>query len=410
MSDNSMKILIVDDSTNKIKDIYNVLLTFDCITESNIDYCNDVMNAKTRLRLNKYDLLILDVNMPEEITSDSSEQSGFAFIDEIIKTDLFMTPSDICILTEYDNLKDEYIAKKLDYYFPIITYSATSKEWENRLKARVDYMIKCHNNFSNKKMNFDIALITAVQVETNAIKKAFGNWEKFNVLNDPTIYHATFLNKGERSLSIVLAEQATMGMVSAAALSTKMLINFNPKYLIMSGIAAGIGRYNYGDILFPKYVYDYSSGKYITEGENHDLIGFEPDPKYCSLNQSIFEKSKQDFSDVLYNIKKNYEGEKPTGDLMLIPDGLFACGSSVVANKEYIDKMIRPHSRKITGLDMESYGVFFACECLNSVCKPICIKSICDFANSEKSDDYQKYAAYTSANFVKYFIEKELDI
>jgi hypothetical protein len=28
------------------------------------------------------------------------------------------------------------------------------------------------------------------------------------------------------------------------------------------------------------------------------------------------------------------------------------------------------------------------------------VKSICDFGDKEKTDEYQRYAAYTSANFV----------
>lgn len=407
-----MKILIVDDSINKIKDIYNVLLSVDGVTESDIDHCNDVMNARAKLRSQIVDLLILDLNMPEEITMDSSEQSGFSFINEIIKTDLYNVPNDICILTEYFQLQDEYNKKKFDYYFPIITYNTTSQEWENRLKARVNYLLKYHLHFFKNNINFDIALITAVQVETNAVKKAFGRWEKIKMPNDPTLYYKTSIDNGKCKISIVLAEQPSMGMIAASALSTKMLLHFNPKYIIMPGIAAGIGKYNFGDIMFPKYVYDYSSGKYVSKNneEKKELLDFEPDPKYCSLNQSVFEKSKQDFSDILFRIKKDYDGDKPSMDLALIPDGTIACGSAVVANREIVDTLIKSHARKVTGLDMESYGVFFACESLNSNCKPICIKSVCDFANSEKLDDYQKYAAYTSANFVKYFIENELDL
>ena len=407
-----MKILIVDDSVNKIKNIYKVLLSVDGIKEADIEHCNDVMSAKAKLNSKKFDLLILDLNMPEYIAMDSSEQSGFSFIDDIIGSNLYNIPNDICILTEYSQLKQEYKKKNYDYYFPIITYNETSQEWETRLKARANYILQYHRGFFKGKVSFDIALITAVNVETTAVKKTFGNWNKTTLPNDPTIYYTTTIIKGAEEVSIVLAEQSSMGMVAASALATKIIMHFNPKYLIMPGIAAGIGDYHYGDIMFPKFVYDYSSGKYIKPQNEGDqgVIGFEPDPKYCSLDQRIFEKSKQDFSDVLYNIKKEYEGIKPNEDLKLIPAGTIACGSAVVANSEIVDKLIKSHARKVTGLDMESYGVFFACECMNSICKPLCIKSVCDFANSEKSDDYQKYAAYTSASFVKYFIENELEL
>jgi nucleoside phosphorylase len=58
---------------------------------------------------------------------------------------------------------------------------------------------------------------------------------------------------------------------------------------------------------------------------------------------------------------------------------------------------------------MESYSVFYAAQ--NSTDpkpKAIVIKSICDFADSEKSDKYQKFAAYTSSQFAKYLYEKHL--
>ena len=36
------------------------------------------------------------------------------------------------------------------------------------------------------------------------------------------------------------------------------------------------------------------------------------------------------------------------------------------------------------------------------------IKSVCDYADEEKSDQYQKFAAYTSAQFAKLLYEKHL--
>ena len=41
--------------------------------------------------------------------------------------------------------------------------------------------------------------------------------------------------------------------------------------------------------------------------------------------------------------------------------------------------------------------------------KAIIAKSVCDFADSRKSDKYQKFAAFTSCQFVKLMIDKILD-
>jgi len=60
---------------------------------------------------------------------------------------------------------------------------------------------------------------------------------------------------------------------------------------------------------------------------------------------------------------------------------------------------------------MESYSVAYSAQ--NSKQpqpKAIIIKSICDFADNEKSDQYQKFAAYTSSGYAKYLLENHLPL
>lgn len=81
-----------------------------------------------------------------------------------------------------------------------------------------------------------------------------------------------------------------------------------------------------------------------------------------------------------------------------------------VANENVVRELITTHSRNTVGLDMESYGVFYSANNINEQRTiPICIKSICDFANNQKNDTFQNYAAYTSAEFAKYLILNQLD-
>ena len=76
-----------------------------------------------------------------------------------------------------------------------------------------------------------------------------------------------------------------------------------------------------------------------------------------------------------------------------------------------INKQIHTVFRETIGLDMEAYGVVYAAQ--NATAprpKALVIKSVCDYANNEKSDQYQKFAAYTSCEFAKLLIEKFLPI
>jgi len=58
---------------------------------------------------------------------------------------------------------------------------------------------------------------------------------------------------------------------------------------------------------------------------------------------------------------------------------------------------------------MEIFGVFYSANNgFNPKPKPMAIKSVCDFSDKEKADNYQKYAAFTSAQFMYDFILTEL--
>ena len=60
-------------------------------------------------------------------------------------------------------------------------------------------------------------------------------------------------------------------------------------------------------------------------------------------------------------------------------------------------------------IEMEIYGMMLAAESLPDP-QPISIafKSVCDYADPNKNDKWQKYAAYTSATFVYEFIKEHL--
>ena len=88
-----------------------------------------------------------------------------------------------------------------------------------------------------------------------------------------------------------------------------------------------------------------------------------------------------------------------------------ACGSAVVANREIVEKQVLPLMPLTSGLDMESYSIAFAAAgCREPRPKALVVKSICDFADSRKSDQYQKFAAYTSSRYVRYLLDHHLPL
>lgn len=399
-----MKILIVDDESSKLKAIRQKLTEVTNFNSINIIHVLDLQQAKAILCSEYIDLLILDLNLPYILGEETDEHAGMNFIDEIIYTDSIIKPREIIIFTAFDELKEQFTIEN-KYSFLVLKYNESNEEWSNKLISRVEFLnISKTNHTSNIviEQDYDVAIITAVKTETEAVKKLTTHWDTIKFINDSTYYYSAMF--GDKR--VITAQQSEMGMSAASLLSSKLIYNFQPKYLIMVGIAAGIdSEHNFGDIIVPTEVWVYSNGKYIinTSGEED----FIPDPKSIPINPEIRELLQKDFDSVLYNIKKNYENAAPN-ELKIIT-GPMACGTAVVANKEIVNKFITNHFRKTIGLDMESYGVFYAAHNLNNQQTiPIIIKSICDFADNQKDDNYQKYAAYTSAKFAQYLIESEL--
>ncbi len=407
-----MKILLVDDESRKLKRLKGIINKLEGIADNNIIHVLDLNSAKNILKQQQIDLMVLDLIIPE-ILGDDFELNGIAgldFVDEIIAVDTYFKPKDIIIVTEYDDLIEKCCDPDKGILFPVLKYDESSNEWERLLTSKIKYGLisKKSRKFQDFSYDYDVAIITAVELETRAVNRLYGNWQKYYNPNDPTNYYINeFYNSGKK-LKIVTAQQRDPGMAAAATLTGKMLMHFKPKYILMVGIAAGVGgNKNFGDIIIADEVWNYSSGKYIAGNEGEDMVRFLPDPKSISLDRMLLGQVSIDYSDVLFQIKKNWI-ESVNHDLKLVI-GPLACGTAVIANEEIVKQLIQAHSRKTVGLDMESYGMFYSvCNGTGLKTTPLCLKSISDFADHEKGDFYQNYAAYTSANFAKYLIENVL--
>lgn len=254
----------------------------------------------------------------------------------------------------------------------------------------------------NEPYKTDVALLSVTTTEFRAVTH-FHDWRAKTIVGDEQIYDAAVFRRGDRAYSLIHAKIPEMGMTAAAATAMKVIYTFRPRYLIMVGIAAGIAKSEYeeqmyGDVIVPDIVWNYSAGKFVSP-EKADIVfgglGFQPRSSSESIPEEI----------IPYLEKAMNSPENPCHVYI----GPMACGSTVVANQELLEKRIYTQYRHTAGLDMESYAVVYAANhAVEPKPIPIIAKSVCDFANSEKSDDYQRYAAYSSCEFAKFLYEKIL--
>jgi nucleoside phosphorylase len=98
----------------------------------------------------------------------------------------------------------------------------------------------------------------------------------------------------------------------------------------------------------------------------------------------------------LATIKEKARGKKPDYELRA-HFGPLASGAAVVANRDVFEMLLNQHNN-LLGIEMEAYGVGIACKGSGKPRPlPLIMKSVCDYADKDKDDDYQEYAAHTSA-------------
>jgi len=272
--------------------------------------------------------------------------------------------------------------------------------------------LKDNNCFKNNdKFDYDLAIICAIKKEFDYIKDLSDSWDELKI-NGKT-YYKTYFIKDKKKISVIAKTENEMGMAESATLATTMINYFNPQYIAMTGIAAGIKNegINLGDIVIPKMVWNWQSGKFkIIDDESV----FDRDDIKLPLDESLAdaaEKIKDDNSflaDLFENFKNDINKKSKLSVRPCIVTENMVSGSAVVADSSIVKKEIG--SRKLVSIDMEAYGVFYAAKkSTKNGAEAIVIKSICDFADDKKNDDYQEFSAYASAQTLYKLVTEHIE-
>jgi nucleoside phosphorylase len=286
----------------------------------------------------------------------------------------------------------------------LLRYAFDSAAWQDVLGKKAVYITGTLAGMrSEEEYQTDLVILTALkEIELDAVLSLPCEWKSLRRNQDDTYYYEGRIETEGGPLNVVCCAAIEMGMAATACLATKVIYNFSPRYLAMAGITAGISG-NFGDVIFADQSWDYGAGKVINSPGAESA--FKPGPNYIAVDAELKEKVqhfKQSQGAILHQIESRWQGNAPTSRLSLHV-GPVASGAAVVESQEIIDA-IRTHNRKLIGVEMEVYGSFLACRTAKSP-RPKCFaaKSICDFGAPPKTDEYQKYAAFTSAQFVYEF-------
>lgn len=401
-----MRILFVDDYNRRPREIINYLELNGMYNEAKI-----VANKEEAFLLmteEQFDLVMLDIKLPDRASSVAeNEFAGVNLLEEIVCDEEIKKPLFIIGVTSeqsiYDKVKESF-DKEL---FPVFIWNDFNDENKMILLKKIKYLSEISTTYSCINANkVDIAIVTAVEDEFNALQSLPVEWKNIFFDEDPSIYYVGKMKTITRVEKTILITKLTeMGMPAASFETTKILNRFQPKLLAMVGICAGRkDEIELGDIIVADRTWDYGAGKIKNNDGNFD---FEAQPNQIVLNPIIkrkIETNKKIIKDIYEKWNDKYSDRKNSKVVF----GALPSGSAVVANEKYIQEFIQPQYRKFIGIDMETYGVYFACKNSSEDVDYFSVKAVSDLANVNKDDTYHSYCSFLSANFVFELIKNDV--
>jgi len=207
-------------------------------------------------------------------------------------------------------------------------------------------------------------------------------------------------------IQVVAASAPEMGLTHAAATATAMFMHWRPQMAFIIGVCAGRKekKVQLGDVVVPKLAYNFQFGSF----ENGEV---QKQLAVAHANEQ-FHAQARDYFGVPRNVSAIGDefppgGRRPHDRLNMHFDPM-ACSDLVVMDKDKF-KEAADADRKVIAIDMESYAFLLAAR-LAHVEKALVIKSVTDFADAKKNDDYREYAKFTSTKALLGLLRHLLDV
>lgn len=406
-----MKILITDDAQARYSQLVERLIE-NGIDRESICFAVSRSQAVEMLEKEYFDLLLLDLLIPMWPGYAADNVQNSLSILEDINQDLLIRPGHIIGITSDKTLLTETGGNFQNSTWRIVEYSPANNEWIDTVISSVSYLNKNTNKIGRSDCeNVDLAIICALQSpELNEVLKLPWNWSAAEPISDQIFVSKGNFNSNNKNYSVIATTTDQMGMVSAALLSQSIISFFCPKAIVMTGICAGVeGRVKGGDILLADPVWDYQSGKLVADEDGVAMLKCDPtqlhaDPVVVSQSKNFFDQK------IAMKILANFHGDATHLTMPNVKIGPVASGSMVLSDGATIKSIQDVQHRKLLGVEMEIFGMYAAVN--SSPCprpKVFALKAVCDFGDSKKGDDYQTYAAYTSAKYLQLLMESKAE-
>lgn len=410
-----IKVLIVDDVDRKILSIERVLSERCQIPLSQIDKATSVSSGIKALMEVQYQLLILDLVLPQFDGENPEELGGLSLLKDINDHPGVNLPVQVICLTEFAEVIKDNQQKFDQLLVSTVVKREGDTDWINQLAKSVNHTVRLHNNlleYYTNKNKYDVGIICALQKEFEQMLFAFGE-NKWRQLNDNEFPYqfkvCEITTESMHSLRIIAACAGGAGMVPSASLSSIMFTTFHVNQLYMTGFAGGFKNEDIalGDILISSAVQNYPTGK-VVDNPNGDVLLLK-EIQQIQVNPQLVNMMSEFVSnpDVVARLnsriqKQNLVVDDKNREVYRISIAPTVCVPFVLGSLSLQDEL-KDGDRKLRGIDMEGFALYY---CAHQFAKQaLWIKGVSDMADKNKNDKYHKTCAFGSAFLLQQFLK-----
>jgi len=273
----------------------------------------------------------------------------------------------------------------------------------------------------------DIGILTVIPAELTAARETLGIriTDRIKDADGTIFYHGTIRSTLKScDYSIVLSCIGMAGNTDSAAATSEMIQKYNPRAIILVGIAAGIkGKVRIGEVVLSDRVVAYEPAAVI-EGSNNTMEE-QPRPEIDRLPHTMEQnltayladidptRLTEAFIDTGWNFPEPSSRNKllyqrHVASQIMTRNGTIASGEKLLRNPEKLTQIRKIHGKTEVG-EMEAAGFVKACRRRHPIVPWLVVRGISDFGDSWKDDRFHDLAARAAATVIADFLRFGLD-
>ncbi|MCV0437436.1 MAG: hypothetical protein K5880_02305 [Hydrogenophaga sp.] len=378
-----MKYLLIEDLDAKADEISAYLRSIDDAAQ--IDRVDNLGEARHRLLVNEYELIIFDIYLP--LTKGESEQD----VSSEILADFARSRNyhaEAIAVTKYSDRGLQRSRLFNDNGVTVVEFSESDGQWRESLLQKVRKI--------QSSRRLDFIVFCALTKERSAYQNTeadLGEHMQIGGLNCQELSVGNYQG--------MCITPSRMGLVNMAIACTKAIELFRPKIVAMSGICAGVlGESKYLDIVVGQVCWEYQTGKF-KDGK------FKQEPYQVPM-KSLFKTELEQLAEqpaFVTGLKQGlFDTELKESGVHVAP---ISSGSVVIADSARMTEIGEQH-RKWAALEMEMYSLYEAAS--QSVVEPLFFgaKAVVDMGDQGKADALHATACTLSARFVVEVLKRKL--